>query len=478
MRAGRATVVRSPARSALLLTGLGLLSGCAVGPNYHRPTTVAPAQWVSDDRAAVGVDGKEPQSQWWRQWHSEAVDAAIAEALQRSPTIALAEANLKAAHALDQQVLGSFLPEVGVSGQTSRNRDAVTVLSPALSSGEAVYGLRSGQLNVGLVMDVFGANRRAYEAAKANTESQQWQLDAARLMVSANVAVTLVNESAWAQSSAAWDQVQRDGQAMLEIQQYAWSQGAISKVEFAQEQTNFAQVKAQAAAVKQKWRLLQDQRAVYLGQMPNEPRASIALESIQPLASIPMGLPSDLIVRRPDVRAAEAQLHAATAGVGVAIGNLLPQVTLNGTLGSVSTSSLFKSNSGFWSGNVQLSQSLFAGGALWQKVVGARAAVDAAGAQYRLVVLTAFQNTNDALWVLATDYDAYQAATLAADAAWNVKTVTEQKCQLGEASRYQCLQADSQYQQAKAAEWQAKATWLSDQALLSVAVAGPIPSTP
>jgi len=214
---------------------------------------------------------------------------------------------------------------------------------------------------------------------------------------------------------------------------------------------------------------------VYLGALPPERMESLALESIQPSASIPVGVPSGLLTRRPDVRAAEAALHAATANVGVSIADLLPQVMINGALGSTNTGPLFKSNTGFWTGSVGLTQSVFAGGALWQKVVGARAALDGAGAQYRLAVLTAIQNTQDALWTLETDQKAYQAAKRSTEAALVVKTITEQKCALGDASRYQCLQAKSAWEQAQAAEWQARATVLADRALLSVAVAGPLP---
>ena len=152
-----------------------------------------------------------------------------------------------------------------------------------------------------------------------------------------------------------------------------------------------------------------DLLAVLTGRLPAElPELTLQLDQLKLPGEIPIGVPSKLVERRPDVRAAEAQLHAATAAVGVAIANMLPQITLSGAIGNVSTQTgqLFSGMNEFWTVGASLSQTLFAGGTLYHRERAARAGVDLAGAEYRLAVLTAFQNVADALRALAADADA------------------------------------------------------------------------
>ena len=136
------------------------------------------------------------------------------------------------------------------------------------------------------------------------------------------------------------------------------------------------------------------------------------LDQLQLPTDLPLGVPSQLVERRPDVRAAEAQLHAATADVGVAIANMLPQILITGGVGSTATlmGDLFKAGTGFWSVGASLSQTLFQGGTLVHRKRAADAALDQAGAMYRSAVLTAFQNVADALHALSSDADALNAA--------------------------------------------------------------------
>jgi NodT family efflux transporter outer membrane factor (OMF) lipoprotein len=185
-------------------------------------------------------------------------------------------------------------------------------------------------------------------------------------------------------------------------------------------------------------------------------------------------VPAQLVERRPDVRAAEAQLHAATAAVGIAIANMLPQITLSGAIGNVATQTnqIFTGMNEFWTVGASLSQTLFAGGTLLHRERAARAGVDIAGAQYRLAVLTAFQNVADALRALAADGDAVRAQERAYTASMASLAIARQQFDLGAVSYLALLIAQQTYQQAVIGRAQALMNRYIDTAALYQALGG------
>jgi NodT family efflux transporter outer membrane factor (OMF) lipoprotein len=187
-------------------------------------------------------------------------------------------------------------------------------------------------------------------------------------------------------------------------------------------------------------------------------------------------VPSQLVERRPDVRAAEAQLHSATAAVGVATANLLPQVTLTGDLGSSATlmSDLFKPGTIFWSLGANAAQTVFEGGTLLHRKRAAEAALDQAAAAYRAAVLTAFQNVADALHALDSDADALVAASRAEDAAGLSLGVVKHDLELGSVSYLALISAEQTYQQAVVSLAQARANRFADTAALFQSLGGSI----
>jgi NodT family efflux transporter outer membrane factor (OMF) lipoprotein len=196
---------------------------------------------------------------------------------------------------------------------------------------------------------------------------------------------------------------------------------------------------------------------------------------------LPLGVPSQLVERRPDVRAAEAQLHSATAQVGVAIANMLPQVTITGNIGSTATllSDLFKPGTGFWSFGANATQTLFQGGTLLHRKRAADAALDQAAAQYRSAVLTAFQNVADALHALDADADALRAAARAEQAAQKSLGVARRQLELGSVGYLALVNAEQTYQQAVVSLAQARANRYADTAALFQSLGGSIsPVTP
>jgi NodT family efflux transporter outer membrane factor (OMF) lipoprotein len=418
-----------------------------------------------------------PIEQWWEVLGSADLNGLVEEGLKHNPSVDLAVANFKQAEALRRQAVAAFLPSVDGQLQGSRNRNAVNVLSPTLTSGAPVFGLYAGQLSVNYALDLFGANRRAYEAAAANSESAEWQLQATRLVVAGNVASAAINHSLLAQQVALTDKAMQEGQLMLDAVKASRETGQLSDADVALEQVNFASIATQAAQARLRFGVAQDVLAVYLGRLPESvPLSEVVVKDFIP--QVPLVLPSQLVNRRPDVKAAEAQLHVATANVGVATASLLPSIALSGNLGSTATlkSDLFKTNTGYWSGGVTLSQSLFEGGALFARKAQAKAQMDAAGAQYRLAVLTAFQNVADSLHAFTADEQIYQQAVLADEATARQLAVATLRFNVGELSPYQYHQSMQAAQLSKAQRFSALANVLNDWVALSTAIAGRLPN--
>jgi NodT family efflux transporter outer membrane factor (OMF) lipoprotein len=222
---------------------------------------------------------------------------------------------------------------------------------------------------------------------------------------------------------------------------------------------------------------MEDQLAVLTGRLPADLTPDhLQLDQLVLPVDLPLGVPSELVERRPDVRAAEAQLHSATAQVGVAIANLLPQFTITGNVGSTATamSDLFKPGTGFWSIGANATQTLFAGGTLLHRKRAADAALDQAGAAYKSAVLTAFQNVADALHALAADAQALDAASRAESAAQKSLGVARQQLKIGAVSYLALLNAEQTYEQASITVIQSRANRFADTAALFQALGGSV----
>jgi NodT family efflux transporter outer membrane factor (OMF) lipoprotein len=261
----------------------------------------------------------------------------------------------------------------------------------------------------------------------------------------------------------------------LDVMRRELELGAIAEGDVFAQDATLAQLQASLPPLKRQLLQTHDSLAVLTGRLPPDLKSpALDLDGLTLPPDLPLGVPSQLVERRPDVRAAEAQLHSATAQVGVATANLLPQVTLTGALGSSATamSDLFKAGTGFWSIGANATQTLFAGGAPIHHKRAAEAAVDQAAAQYRLAVLTAFQNVADALHALDTDAEAMGAASRAANAAQKSLDVVRRQLELGSVSYLALVNAEQTYQQARVSQLQARTNRLTDTAALFQALGG------
>jgi NodT family efflux transporter outer membrane factor (OMF) lipoprotein len=495
---------RRPGLAATTCSCAIALTACAVGPNFLRPgeptadTYTAQAQPTVLSSAATDggtatndgstssndggtqtlVAGQEPPAQWWHEFGSPSLDALVAEALHANPNVQAAEAALRQAQENVAAGRGAYFPQVQLSGDASRNRNAVQVLAPTLSSGAPIFNLYTPQVSVSFVPDLFGANRRQVESLQATADASRDEYDAAYLTLAANVVTGAIQEAGLRAQIAATRQIIDIERESLQVMHRQLTLGAIAEADALAQEASLAQLETSLPPLRKALDQQRDMLAVLTGHLPSDaPSSQFELDAITLPATIPLGVPSRLVERRPDVRAAEAQLHAATANVGVAIANMLPQITLSGSLGTVATQTaqIFSAQSEFWSAGASLSQTLFAGGTLLHRERAARAALDQAGAQYRATVLTAFQNVADALRALTADADAVRAADRAATLSETSLDIAQRQYELGAVSYLSLLAAQQTYQQALVGRAQARTNRYVDSAALFQALGGSAP---
>jgi NodT family efflux transporter outer membrane factor (OMF) lipoprotein len=472
-------------------TGCVAMILCAcVGPDFHRPEppqvdryTIKPLPPQTASAAdSLGAAQKflieqDIPRNWWTLFGCAELDALVSESLHASPTVLSAQAALRQALENTAAQKGSYLPAVQAGFDASRNRDATGVLSPNLASGTPLYNLFTPQVTVSYVPDIFGLNRRQVESLEAQSEAARFQLDATYLTLTANVVIAAIEDAGFRAQIAATEKVIAFEQDSLAVLKHQLELGAIAEADVYAQEAALAQLQAALPPLQRQLQVTEDQLAVLTGRLPAQFTApNLELDQLTLPADLPLGVPSQLVERRPDVRAAEAQLHAATAQVGVAIANMLPQFVITGDIGSSATamSDLFKAGTGFWSIGANASQTLFAGGTLLHHKRAAEAALDQAGATYKSAVLTAFQNVADALHALDTDADALNAAGRAENAAQRSLAVARDQLKLGSVSYLALLNAEQTYQQSLITLTQARTNRLADTAALFQALGGAV----
>ncbi len=460
---------------------LGTLAACAVGPDFKEPAPPATDRFVpgappKDSDAQRFVAGQPVPERWWTLFGSPALEAHVARAFAANPSIASAEAALRSARESYYAQRASFLPTIGGGLAASRNRDAVQVLSPTLTSGSALYNLYTANVNVSYSLDVFGGVRRATEQSAALADLAKAERDATYLTVAGNVVTAAIQEGVLAEQVAATERAITAARESLAILERQFAAGAVARLDVAAQETALAQLQATLPPLARQRAAASHLLAVLEGRLPADaPDAPLALAGLTVPGEVPLGVPAELVARRPDVRAAAANLHAATAADGIAIANLLPSISLSGTIGSSSTAlaDLLKSGTGFWSAGADLTQTLFAGGALVHRKRAADAALDQAGADYRSAVLGAYQNVADALRALEADAAALDAAARAERSAEESLAIVRRQLESGGVGYLALLSAEQAFEQARLARIAAVGARLADTAALFQALAGP-----
>ena len=464
------------------------LAGCAVGPEFQRPDAPAVSKYtpealpaatasapVTGGEAQRFVLGEEIPSRWWELFRSEPLDRLIRQALSDSPTLAVARATLRVAEENRQAQFGALLP--GVDGSASAGRQRITAAfigGPVTTS--STFSLYNASVNVSYTLDLFGGTRRELEALAAEVGFQRFQLEGAWLTLTANVVTTAVQEAALRGQIRATREIVAAEEQQLALVERQFELGGVSRTEVLAQQAQLAQTRTTLPPLEKQLAQTRHRLAVLAGWFPGEAGAlpEFDLDGMSLPQELPVSLPSLLARQRPDIRAAEELLHAASARVGVATANLYPQITLTGSLGSEAASigDIFGSGTSVWSLGAGLLQPLFRGGELSARRRAAIAAYDQAEAQYRETLLQAFQNVADALRALEIDARTLQAQEEAESAARATLDLARQQFRLGAASYLTLLNAERQHQQARIGLVQAQALRFSDTAALFQALGG------
>ena len=475
---------------ALTIVTTAFLAGaCAVGPDFERPAapdvsgyTSAPlAQQTASSDVAGGesqrfVQGLDIPGQWWTLFHSPALNALIEEALKNNPTLPSAEAALRQAWENVYAQQGAFFPTVVASFSPSRNKTATGAVTPVAASGSPYYSLYTGQVTVSYSPDVFGGTRRQVESLAATAEFQQFQLEAAYLTLTSNVVAAAVQEASLSGQIAATEEIINIQTGSLDILRKQFELGQVAGADVAAVEATLAQAQATLPPLQKQLAVQRDLLTALIGRLPSqEPAEKFELASLQLPQDLPVSLPSQLVDQRPDVRSAEAQLHAASAEIGVAVAAMLPQFTLTANAGTASNlMSQFITTPGtaFWTVAGNVAQTVFDAGTLLHKKRAADAAFDQAAAMYRSTVIAGFQNVADSLHALQSDADTLKAAYAAERAAFRSLEIARRQLQLGAIGYLGLLTAQNTYQTALISLVQARAARYADTAALFQALGG------
>ena len=474
------------ARFMLLLMPTLSLGGCTVGPDFVRPTAPTDTGYTPEplapQTAAVKIRGGDAQhflagrdipGDWWTLFRSRPLNQLIDQSLKANPDLDAAQAALRQAQENVYAEQGALFPQASASLQASKQR--FSGASFGQPNNHATFGLVTPTLNISYALDVFGGTRRQIESLTAQAEYQRFQLEATYLTLTSNVVVAAVQEASLRGQIAATQDIIRDQAQSLKLVRDRFKLGGASQAEVLTQEAQLAQTRATLPPLQKQLAQTRNQLTALAGQLPAHELAHVfALDSMHLPPDLPVSLPSQLVEQRPDVRAAEAQLHAASAQIGVATANQLPQFSITGSLGTSSNNftNMFAPGTGVWSIAGGITQTLFDAGTLLHRKRAAVAAFEETAAQYRSTVVKACQNVADALRALQSDADAMLAAAAAERSAFASLDLARRQYQLGAIDYLTLLNAQRTWQQARISLVQAEATRYADTAALFQSLGG------
>ena len=477
---------RGPSHLALL--ALLLTSACVVGPNFKPPAapavstytakpppTTAATSGVTGGQAQHFIGGKDIPADWWTLFHSTELNALIEQALAHNPDLKAAQAALLVAHENRLAQHGAYLPQVSAGATVTREKDPSATLAPVPANNSFTYSLITPSVSVAYTPDVFGLNKRTVESLAAQEQATRYQMIATDITLSANVALAAITEASLEGQIATTNDLIGINRQILSLLQYQKSKGYIGGADLAAQQTQLAQLEASLPPLVKQRDQQKNLIAVLTGSYPAEAGgANFTLASLTLPSDLPLSLPSTLVEQRPDVLQAEENMHSASAEIGVARANRLPNITLSANAGTnaLAIGQIFGPGTGFWNIGGALLAPIFNGGTLLHQERAARAHYTQTAEQYRSTVLTAFQNVADTLVAIEQDAKTLKASAAATDAAKASLDLARLQYKDGYAAYLAVLNADQAYQQARLAQVQAEADRFTDTAALFQALGG------
>jgi NodT family efflux transporter outer membrane factor (OMF) lipoprotein len=460
------------------------LSACAVGPDFKIPPApqvqLTPTPLKSPgtagghtQRFAKGID---IPGAWWMLFHSRGLNDLIERALRDNYDLKTAQAALRVAHANVEAQRGAFFPTIQANYNALRQKASADV-SPPGPTTSPYLGLHTAQLTINYVPDVFGLNRRTVESLEAQTEMQRLQLEATYLTLTANIALGVVQEASVRGQIDATEKIIKIEKDLLVFLKQQLNAGQVSEVDVAAQEAALAQAEETLPPLQKALVVQRDQLVAFSGHLAGEGLPErFDFAGLRLPKELPVSISSHIVEQRPDVRAAEANLHSAAALVGVAIANRLPIFNLSGDVGRMASQfpNLFNPSPAFlfWTLAGSVTQTVFDGFTLEQRQRAAEAGWEQAADMYGSTVVTAFQSVADALQMVALDGDNLRAAIAAERAADKSLRLTREQLELGQVSALQLLNAQQVYFTALLAVVQARASWYSDTIGLFQALGG------
>jgi NodT family efflux transporter outer membrane factor (OMF) lipoprotein len=456
-----------------------MLGSCALGPEFVPPEPPPIERYLpAGDRTRPTqtiLPGADIPPRWWELFRSRELTQLIEEAILHNPDLQAAEAAVRVAQANALAQRGGLFPQVAANWNSQRQKVPIATLdSPAANNAE-IFSLHTAQVTVNYVADVWGSVRRQTEALEAAAENQAFLREGVYLTLTSNLALAAIQEASLRGQIAATRRLIVLQTQLLEILRRQNALGQIALPDVVVQETALAQARLLLPPLQKQLEQQRHLLATLAGRFPGDAGAAVfELRSLHRPKELPLTLPAELVRQRPDVRAAEATLHAANAQVGVAIANRFPQITLSGNAGSTAyaVSHLFSPGTNLWMIAGNALQPVFDGGTLRYKQKAAEEGLVQAMAQYRAVVLTAFQNVADTLRALQADSRALEAAAAAERSARRSIDLIRSQIDQGQISLPVLITAQQAYLQTSLARVQAQAALLSDTVALFQALGG------
>ena len=461
-----------------------MLTGCAVGPDFQPPSPPGVTGYVpAGGRSAASepipdqklVAGAAIPDRWWELFRSRHLNELITQGIIHNADLQAAEAAVRVAQANALAQRGALFPVVTADFNTSRQKVPTASLTSDAVTNASTFSLHTAQVTVSYVADVFGGTRRQIEAADALTEAQSFQREGIYLTLTANIALAAIQEGSLRGQIAATRRLIGIQMRLLEILRRQHDLGQIALIDVTSQETAVAQARLLLSPLEKQLAQQRDLLAFLTGRFPSEEiAATFQIGSFRLPRALPLSLPADLVRQRPDVRVAEANLHASSAQIGVAIANRLPKITLTANAGStaLALSKLFTPGTGFWMIAGDAAQTVFDAGALYNRQRAAEETFNQSTAQYRSTVLIAFQNVADTLRALQADSRAVSAAIAAEQSASRNIDLVSKQVEQGQVSLPILLNAQQAYLQTSLARVQAQAARLADTVALFQALGG------
>lgn len=463
------------------------MAGCAVGPNFSKPaaphvsdyaarplsSTVATAN-VAGGQAQHFAEGADISGDWWTLFHSKALNALIERSLKNNHGLKAAQAALSVAREDVLAQRGAYYPSVTANFSASRQRDPRTI-SPVPNSNVFQYSLFTPQVSVSYVPDVFGLNRRSVESLKAQEQAIRYQMIAAYTMLTANVIVAAIQEASLKAQIDATRQLIGIGARSLHILRYQFKKNYTSKLAVAAQQSQLAHIKGTLPPLVKQLTEQRNVLAVLIGRSPGQAsNANFKLSDLHLPQKLPVSLPSRLVAERPDVLESKANLHTASAQVGIAVAKRLPNINLTADVGStaLAISRVFTSGTGFWGLAATVMAPIFEGGTLLHQERAAKAAYVQSAEAYRNTVLHAFEDVADTLAALHEDAKSLKAEAAAAKAANVTLNLSQRQSRAGYGDYLSLLNAEQAYQKARISQVRAEANRYADTVALFQALGG------